>query len=72
MPVIQFFQEKIRFKLPHPRKTLQWIVSVVKSENKKPAAINFIFCSDQYLKTLNVEYLEHNTFTDVITFDFTR
>jgi len=70
MPVIQFFQEKIRFKLPHPRKTSQWILNVVKLEDHKPAEINFIFCSDQYLKTINLEYLAHNTLTDIITFDY--
>ena len=70
MPVIQFFQEKTRFKLPHPRKTSQWIRSAAKSENNHLSGVNFIFCSDRYLKTINLEYLAHNTFTDVITFDY--
>jgi probable rRNA maturation factor len=70
MPVIRYFQEKTRFKLPHPRKTSQWILRVIKSEKNQAAGINFIFCSDRYLKTINVEYLAHNTFTDVITFDY--
>lgn len=70
MPVIQFFQEKTRFKLPHPRKTSQWILSAANSEKNHVAGINFIFCSDQYLKALNLEYLAHNTFTDIITFDY--
>lgn len=72
MPVIQFFQEKTRFKLPYPRKSSKWILSVIKSENSQAAGINFIFCSDQYLKTINQEYLAHNTFTDVITFDYSE
>ena len=70
MPVIQFFQEEIRFKLSSPRKSTRWILNVVKSENNQVAGINFIFCSDRYLKTINVEYLAHDTFTDVITFDY--
>jgi len=70
MPLIQFFQEKIRFKLPHPRKTSRWIRTVAQSENSKVAGVNFIFCSDQFLKTINVEYLAHDTFTDVISFDY--
>lgn len=70
MSVIQFFQEKIRYKLPHPRKTSHWILDVIKLEGVRPAGINFIFCSDRYLKAMNVEYLAHNTLTDVITFDY--
>jgi rRNA maturation RNase YbeY len=70
MPLVQFFQEKTRFKLPHPRKTSRWIHSVAKAENSKVAGVNFIFCSDKFLKAMNVEYLTHDTFTDVITFDY--
>jgi probable rRNA maturation factor len=70
MPDIHFFQEETRFKLPHPRITSRWIRSVAESEKRKVAAINFIFCSDKYLKRINLEYLAHDTFTDVITFDY--
>jgi rRNA maturation RNase YbeY len=70
MPEIHFFQEETRFKLPHPRITSRWIHSAVKAEKKKISAINFIFCSDRYLKEMNVEYLAHDTYTDVITFDY--
>lgn len=70
MPSIHFFQEETRFKLPHPRKTARWIKDVVGAEKSEVITINFIFCSDQYLKRMNVQYLEHNTFTDVITFDY--
>lgn len=71
MPLIQFFQEEVRFKLPHPRKTSNWILNTIKSEQTKTTGINFIFCSDKYLKAINVEYLSHDTYTDIITFDYT-
>ena len=71
MPLIQFFQEEIRFKLPHPRKTTKWILDTIKAEGHTATGINFIFCSDKYLKAINIDYLSHNTYTDIITFDYT-
>lgn len=71
MPSIQFFQEEIRFKLPHPRKTTKWILNSIKSEGASTAGINFILCSDKYLKTINLQYLSHDTYTDIVTFDYT-
>ena len=47
-----------------------WISRVILSEEKKEGEINFIFCDDEYLHKLNVEYLEHDTLTDVISFDY--
>src|SRR5262245_34442284 len=70
MPDINFFQEEIRFKLPHPRITSRWIRAVATSEKSKVALLNFIFCSDKYLKKINLEYLAHDTFTDIVTFDY--
>ena len=69
MPV-HFFQEETRFKLPHPIITSRWIRSVVESEQYSVTVVNFIFCSDKYLKKINQEYLAHDTFTDVVTFDY--
>ncbi len=70
MSEIHFFQEETRFKLPHPRITSRWIHTVVELEQNSVVAISFIFCSDNYLKKINQEYLAHDTFTDVITFDY--
>jgi probable rRNA maturation factor len=66
---IYFFSEKISFKLKHPRKTSQWITQVIQQEKATLDTINYIFCNDEYLHTINVEYLNHNTYTDIITFD---
>ena len=62
MPDINFFQEETRFKLPHPRITSRWIRGVVETEKSRLAFVNFIFCSDKYLKTINLEYLTHENF----------
>ena len=66
---IHFFAEGIDFKLPHPRKTSQWIKEVIRREGASPGDINYIFCSDAYLLAINKAYLKHSTFTDIITFD---
>ncbi|WP_245994948.1 rRNA maturation RNase YbeY [Mangrovibacterium diazotrophicum] len=52
------------------RKIKTWISSVIASENKKIGSINFIFCSDEYLLQVNKQYLDHDYFTDIITFDY--
>jgi probable rRNA maturation factor len=67
--LIQFFNEDVDFKLKNSRKTIGWINSSVKAEGKLPGELNFIFCSDNYLLKMNIDYLNHNTFTDIITFD---
>ncbi|MDR3286131.1 MAG: rRNA maturation RNase YbeY [Prevotellaceae bacterium] len=68
--MIRFFTENISFDLKNKRKIKQWIADVAKSENKNIGEINFIFCSDSHLLDINKKYLNHDYFTDVITFDF--
>ncbi|MBP2833834.1 rRNA maturation RNase YbeY [Aquimarina sp. U1-2] len=48
-----------------------WITGVIHSEDKTAGEINYIFCDDEYLLKLNQEFLDHNTYTDVIGFDNT-
>lgn len=50
----------------------QWIEKIVASEKKQLGEINYIFCDDEYLHQINVEYLNHDTLTDIITFDYTE
>lgn len=69
MASIRFFSEETDFKLPHPRKTSTWIKSALKKEKKTLGDMNFIFCTDEYLLQINMEYLDHHTYTDIITFD---
>ena len=69
MPAINFFSEKIRFKLSNSKKTASWIKSVIKNEKCVLNSLNYIFCSDEYLKEINAQYLGHNTYTDIVTFN---
>lgn len=66
---IHFFSENIRFELKNKRTIRKWIDASVRSENKSAGEINYIFCDDQYLADLNIQYLQHDTFTDIITFN---
>lgn len=67
---ILFFSEEIEFELNHSEAVRQWISYVISTENRAFQSINFIFCSDEYLHKVNVEYLNHDTYTDVITFPY--
>lgn len=69
MATIDFFSQDIPFKLSTPRKTKRWIQDVILQEKKELVHLNYIFCSDEYLLTINEQYLNHTTLTDIITFD---
>ncbi len=66
---IQFFYEDIDFKLKNSRKITPWLKNAIKQEGKIAGDLNFIFCSDEHLIKINREYLHHDTYTDIITFD---
>lgn len=66
---IRFFSEDIEFKLTTPGRIRQWITKSALKEKKATGEINYIFCSDKYLLALNQQYLNHDTLTDIITFD---
>jgi rRNA maturation RNase YbeY len=69
MARINYFTEDITFSVPNPRKTVSWLLQIAKKESVPIKELNFIFCSDAYLLAINQNYLKHNTFTDIITFD---
>jgi len=67
---IRYFSEEADFTLEHPRKTTKWINTVALKEKASVKAINYVFCLDSFLLQLNQDFLKHNTFTDIITFDY--
>ena len=69
MASINFFCEEIIYTLPNKRKIKSWIKDTVLAEGFQLNVINFIFCSDAYLLEINRQYLDHDTLTDIITFD---
>mgnify|MGYP000734161920 CR=1 FL=1 len=66
---INFFSEEIDFKLENEEKTITWLQKIANKEGFVISAINYIFCDDEYLHKINMEYLNHDTYTDIITFD---
>ena len=69
MPAIQFFEEDITYKLKNKIKVRQWVTDTIVAEGFELQELTFIFCSDDYLLKINQEYLDHDTYTDIITFD---
>lgn len=67
---INFFSEDIQFDLPNDCFYRKWIVKSLHYEKKEAGELNFIFCNDDYLLPINKQYLNHDTLTDVITFDY--
>lgn len=61
---------EIDFELENSDKVLNWISTVIPQESYEEGEINYIFCSDEYLLDLNIKHLNHNTLTDVISFDY--
>ena len=69
---IVFASESTDFQLNNEEKFARWIKSLIQNNQKIVGEINYIFCSDNFLYELNVEHLNHDTFTDIITFDYTK
>jgi rRNA maturation RNase YbeY len=67
--MIIFFNEDIDFKFQGKNNFKAWLKKVADKEGFKIKNLNYIFCSDVYLHKINVDYLDHDTFTDIITFD---
>ena len=67
--MIQFCTEDITFSLQEKLKHKAWLNEVAKQEGKKILELSYVFCSDNYLLQINQEYLNHDTLTDIVTFD---
>lgn len=67
--MIQFFAEDVDYDLPNPTKVKRWLKFVIESEGFTLNQLNYIFCSDEYLLNMNREHLQHDYYTDIITFD---
>ncbi len=70
MAEINYFSQKPRFKLSNSKKTSSWIKKTIDKEGAKLISLNYIFCSDEYLAEMNIQFLKHNTLTDIITFNY--
>lgn len=69
--MIQFFFENIT-EIPLRPSLSAWLENIITSEQKKPGAVTYIFCDDEYLLQVNRDYLQHDYYTDIITFDYVK
>lgn len=65
------FNNLIPTEIPFKEFVKLWVSNTILNENLKEGEINYIFCDDNYLSEINVKYLNHNTLTDIISFDYT-
>jgi rRNA maturation RNase YbeY len=68
--MISYFTEDIKFELKGKLLNNRWLKMVVGSEVKRMGDLSIIFCSDPYILDINLRYLQHDYFTDIITFDY--
>lgn len=66
---IYFFSEDINFELKEKLNRKRWLKNIATKAGFKIKELNYVFCSDEYLYQINLEYLNHETYTDIITFD---
>ncbi|MCD8453579.1 rRNA maturation RNase YbeY [Tenacibaculum finnmarkense genomovar ulcerans] len=65
------FNYETDFQLKNEEKTAQWVLNCIEKEGFELGEINYVFCNDTYLHKMNVEFLQHDTLTDIISFDYT-
>lgn len=64
------FNYETDFQLDNETQFSDWISRVILSENKKEGDVNYIFCDDEYILEINKQYLDHDYYTDIISFDY--
>lgn len=68
--MVRYFNEDIKFDFNQRLSNNRWLKFVAGSELKALGNVNIIFCSDNYILDVNMQYLQHDYFTDIITFDY--
>ncbi|MGB3776429.1 MAG: rRNA maturation RNase YbeY [Leeuwenhoekiella sp.] len=64
------FNSQNEFSLDNPKAHSQWIINIAEEEGFEIDGLSYVFCSDEFLLDLNMKYLDHDTLTDIITFDY--
>jgi rRNA maturation RNase YbeY len=67
-----YYHSECDFQIQNEVSISKWLKDSIANENKELGEINYIFCEDNYLLKKNQEYLNHNTLTDIITFDYSE
>ncbi len=67
---IHFLNQDVKFTLKNKTKIRYWISAVINQHKKQLGVISYLFCDDEHIYDINVSFLKHNTYTDIITFDY--
>ena len=67
---VNYFSEDVDYQLNNTCFESEWVAKIAQNEEVDVAEVSYIFCSDEYLHKINVDYLNHDTLTDIITFDY--
>ena len=70
--MISFTEVETKYTLKSKLKVRNWVKSIIAAEGKTAGDVTYIFCTDQYLGSMNEKYLKHDTLTDIITFDYSE
>ena len=68
--MVSFYCEDIAFPFKEKRLTSRWLKAVAAAEARQVGDLAIIFCSDNYILDVNIQYLQHDYYTDIITFDY--
>jgi len=72
MPDISFPSKGISFRPKQSKKTKEWLTRIAAEEGREIDSLTYVFVSDVFLARLNYQYLRHDTFTDILTFDYSE
>ena len=64
------FHSEVPFEISNADTTASWLSAIISQEDYKEGEVSIVFCDDEFLHKLNVEFLDHDTLTDVISFDY--
>ena len=67
---ISFSTENIMFTLDNESRVKKWVTAIVQAQGKRVGSISYLFCDDAHLLNINQSFLNHDTYTDIITFDY--
>jgi probable rRNA maturation factor len=67
---VSFYFEDVSFDLPDQKALVEWLLAIGAEENKPVHELTYIFASDEYLRQINIEHLQHDYYTDIITFPY--
>ncbi|HWA35492.1 MAG TPA: rRNA maturation RNase YbeY [Cyclobacteriaceae bacterium] len=72
MARIEFLSQLPSFKVSNPRKTAAWLKNICFHEGRQVGSLSYVFCSDRYLQSMNQDFLDHSSFTDILSFDLSE